>query len=376
MDTPCDFLVIGAGIAGASAGYELAAHGSVIVLEREDMPGYHSTGRSAAVFTEAYGNETVRGLTVSSRAFFEGPPPGFTDAPILTPRGVVFVAREDQLDALEAIYQETHSLVPTVSRIDKAAVLERVPALRADYVAAGVSEPDAMDMDVNAHHQGYLRGLRARGGRIVTDAEVLGLSRDGHGWQIETRAGAFRAPVVVNAAGAWTDIVGEMAGCKPLGLVPKRRTAFIFDPPEDVPVDDWALVVDADEEFYFKPDAGRILGSPADETPVPACDIQPEELDIAIAADRIMKATTFDIRHIRNKWAGLRSFVDDNTLVAGFDAAQEGFFWLSGQGGYGIQTSPAMAQLTAALVTGGAFPAHIADRGVTAAALDPARLQG
>jgi len=373
MDNKCDFLVIGAGIAGASAAYELSVHGSVIVLEREDQPGYHSTGRSAAVFTEAYGNASIRGLTVSSRAFFEAPPGGFCDTPILSPRGVVFIGREDQQASLEAIYEETRGLVPDARRIDAAEVLHRVPFLRPDYVGAGVLEPDAMDIDVNALHQGYLRGLRSRGGKIVTDADVTGLTRTTEGWSIETRAGTFAAPVVINAAGAWCDVIGQMAGCRPLGLVPKRRTAFIFDAPDGVQVDDCALVVDADEKFYFKPDSGRLLGSPADETPVEPCDVQPEELDIAVAADRIMKATSVDIRHIRNKWAGLRSFVADKTLVAGFDPVQDGFFWLAGQGGYGIQTSPAMATLSAALITGQRFPEYIADRGVSAAKLDPAR---
>ena len=371
----CDFLVIGAGIAGASAAFELAACGSVIVLERENMPGYHSTGRSAAVFTEAYGNATVRGLTASSRAFFENPPSGFTEGPLLAPRSVVFVGRDDQRTALDSIYEETHGLVPSVRRITAAEAIERIPVLRTDYVAGAVLEPEARDIDVNAHHQGFLKGLRHRGGRIVTDAEVTGLGCVGGDWQVETRAGEFSAPVVINAAGAWCDVVGEMAGCRPLGLVPKRRTAFIFDAPEGLAVDEWAIVIDADEEFYFKPDAGRLLGSPADETPMPPCDIQPDELDIAIAADRIMKATTVDIRNIRHKWAGLRSFVEDKTLVAGLDPDMPGFFWLTGQGGYGIQTSPAMAALTAALVTGGAFPQYITDRGVSPESLDPARLR-
>ena len=374
-DNKCDFLVIGAGIAGASAAFELAARGRVIVLEREDMPGCHSTGRSAAVFTEAYGNAPVRGLTVASRAFFETPPDGFADAPLLSPRGMMFVGRADQRAALEAMYAETHGLVPSVRLIDSQDACARVPVLRPEYVAGAVLEPDAMDIDVHAHHQGFLRGIRQRGGRTVMDAEVLGIARDGDGWQVETRAGEFHAGLVVNAAGAWCDVIGEMAGCQPLGLVPKRRTAFIFDGPDGTPVDHWPLVACVDEEFYFKPDAGRLMGSPADETPMPPCDIQPDELDIAIAADRIMQATTFDIRHLRNKWAGLRSFVEDKTLVAGFDANQPGFFLLAGQGGYGIQTSPAMAALTAALIAGDAFPAHIADCGVRAADLDPARLQ-
>ncbi|HIM46749.1 MAG TPA: FAD-binding oxidoreductase [Alphaproteobacteria bacterium] len=370
----CDFLVIGAGMAGASAAYELAELGSVILIEREDMPGYHTTGRSAAVFTEAYGNRTIRGITTASRAFYNAPPDGFGDDPLLTPRGALFIGREDQRATLQQHYEDCHALVPSVSLIDGAEACRLVPILRPDYVAGAVHEPDAMGIDVNALHQGYLHGLKSRGGTLVTDAELTGLARNGGTWDIDTRAGNYQAPVVVNAAGAWCDVVAELAGVRPVGLVPKRRTAFIFDAPEGSNSDDWPLMADIDEEFYIKPDAGRLLGSPADETPMPPQDIQPDELDIAIAVDRIEKATTVKISRILNKWAGLRSFVADKTLVAGFDAEAHGFFWLAGQGGYGIQTAPAMAVIAAALASGGDFPAHVTERGVSAADLDPARL--
>lgn len=374
MET-CDFLVIGAGMAGASAAYELAAHGKVIVVEREDVPGYHSTGRSAAVFTEAYGNRAVRGLTVASRAFHEAPPDGFSETALLSPRGVLFIGREDQAGSLDAHYESAHALVPSICRVAAEEACRQVPVLRPGYVAGAVCEPDAMDLDVNALHQGYLRGLRARGGKLLTDAELVGLAREGGVWHADTKAGAFQAPLLINAAGAWCDVIGELAGAAPLGLVPKRRTAFIFDAPDGVDPERWPIVVDVDEEFFLRPDAGRLMASPADETPVPPCDVQPEEIDIAIAADRIMKATTLEIRRIATKWAGLRSFVADKTLVAGFDGQAEGFFWVAGQGGYGIQTAPAMGQVTAALATGAAFPAHVAAAGVKPADLDPARLR-
>ena len=370
----CDFLVVGAGMAGASAAYELAALGVVILLEREDIPGYHTTGRSAAIFTEAYGNRAIRGLTIASRAFYDAPPEGFGADPLLTPRGALFIGRDDQRATLERHYSDCHALVPSVCLVDGAQARELVPILRPDYVAGAVYEPDAMGIDVNALHQGYLRGLKARGGALVTDAEVTGLTRTGGLWRAATRAGNYAAPVVVNAAGAWCDVVAEMAGARAIGLVPKRRTAFIFDAPDGADPDGWPLLADIGEEFYIKPDGGRLLGSPADETPMPPQDIQPDELDIAIAVDRIEKATTVKIRRIRNKWAGLRSFVADKTLVAGFDCAAVGLFWLAGQGGYGIQTAPAMAAITAALASGGEFPAHVAERGVNAADLDPARL--
>jgi D-arginine dehydrogenase len=373
--TNCDFLVVGAGMAGASAAYELAGLGSVILIEREDVPGYHTTGRSAAVFTEAYGNREIRGLTTASRAFYDAPPEGFGKDPLLTPRGGLFIGREDQQDELQQHYRDCHTLVPSVTLVDGAEACRLVPILRADYVAGAVYEPDAMGIDVNALHQGYLSGLKARGGSLITDAELISLKRTDGLWQTETRAGAYVAPVVVNAAGAWCDVVGELAGMRPIGLVPKRRTAFVFDAPDGIDTNSWPLMADIGEEFYIKPDGGRLLGSPADETPMPPQDIQPDELDIAIAVDRIEKATTVKIKRIHNKWAGLRSFVADKTLVAGFDSEAGGFFWLAGQGGYGIQTAPAMSSITAALASGGSFPAHVAERGVSAADLDPARLR-
>ena len=373
--TNCDFLVVGAGMAGASAAYELAALGSVILIEREDMPGYHTTGRSAAVFTEAYGNRAIRGITAASRAFYDSPPEGFGEDPLLTPRGALFIGRADQQATLQQHYDDCHALVPSVALVDGMEVCRLVPIVRPDYAAGGVHEPDAMGIDVNALHQGYLRGLKARGGTLLTNVELINLSQSGDIWKADTRAGVYQAPVVVNAAGAWCDVVGELAGARPIGLVPKRRTAFVFDAPDDCNPNDWPLLADIDEEFYIKPDGGRLLGSPADETPMPPQDIQPDELDIAIAVDRIEMATTVKIARIHNKWAGLRSFVADKTLVAGFDSEAEGFFWLAGQGGYGIQTAPAMGTIVAAMASGGTFPAHVTERGVSASDLDPARLR-
>ncbi len=370
-----DFIVIGAGMAGASAGYELAAQGRVLLLEREGQPAYHTTGRSAAVYTEAYGNATIRALTSGGRGFFLDPPPGFTEQPILTPRGVMFIGRADQAHALDREAETAGRLVDTIRRIDAAEACAAVPVLRPDYVAGGVLEPDAMDIDVHALLVGFLRGLRARDGAIVTDAEVKGLNRAGGVWQVETGIGAFAAPVVVNAAGAWCDPVARLAGARPVGLVPKRRTAITFDPPAATAIDARPAVIDVDEQFYFKPDAGRLLGSPADETPSPPCDAQAEELDIAIAVDRIETASTLKVKRIESRWAGLRSFVADKTPVVGFDADVEGFFWLAGQGGYGIQTAPSMGRVAAGLARGQGIPPDLAERGVDAAALAPARCQ-
>ena len=370
----CDFLVIGAGMAGASAAWALARHGRVVVLEREPMAGAHATGRSAAMFTETYGGPLLRGLTAAGRAFFENPPPGFTETPLLRSRPVMHVGRADQVAALDRLYAESRRLVPTVARLDSAGARARAPVLREGYAAGAVLEPRADEIDVAALHQGFLRGLRARGGRLATCTEATALSRTGGVWRAETTAGACAAPVVINAAGAWCDAVAVRAGVAPIGLRPKRRTAFTFDGPAG-DTGDWPMVIDVDEAFYVKPESGRILGSPADETPSEPCDAQADELDIARAADRITKATTLEIRHIRARWAGLRSFVRDGEPVAGFDTAAAGFFWLAGQGGGGIMTAPAMAAATAALATGRSLPAPLPAFRIDAARLAPARLR-
>ena len=241
------------------------------------------------------------------------------------------------------------------------------------YVAAGIYEADATDMDVHGIHNGFLKTLRARGGHVVTGAEVTALARRGDRWHATTPAGEFSAPVLINAAGAWCDALARLAGVKPVGLVPKRRTAFTFDPPAGADVHPWPAVIDIDETFYFKPEAGKILGSPADETPIEPCDVQPEELDIAEAVARIERASSLRVKRLDHKWAGLRSFVADKTPVVGMDDAAEGFFWLAGQGGYGIMTSPALGRTVASLLTAGTIPEDLAALGVTTEALLPAR---
>lgn len=368
-----DFIVIGAGIAGASAGYFLAPHGRVVILEGEDQPAYHATGRSAALFTEVYGNATIRALAAASRTFLDRPPDGFRDGPLLTPRGSLFIGRDDQLEALDRLFHDAGDRVPSVRRIGGDEAREMVPSLRPEYVAGAVHEPDAMEIDVHGLVQGYLRGVRAHGGEIVTKAEVRALKRAEDTWRADTTAGEFAAPIVVNAAGAWADRIGIMAGARAIGLMPLRRTVALFEPPADTDVGDWPLCADIDEQFYFKPEAGMLMGSLADETPSEPCDAQPEELDIAIAIDRIQRAAAFDVRRIVAKRAGLRSFVADRTPVAGYDPSAGGFFWLAGQGGYGIKTSPALGRLAASLVRGEKVPEEMEARGIREALLSPRR---
>jgi D-arginine dehydrogenase len=378
----CDFLIIGAGMAGASTAYELtgpegARGATVVVLEREEFPGYHTTGRSAAVYTASYGNPVIRALSAASRSFFDAPPAGFAEHPLLTPRGILFIGRADQRATVETLYAECRGLAPGLRLIDGAEAEGLVPVLAPGYTARAVFEPGAMDMDVDAILQGYLRGFKARGGTVVTNAEVQGLERrPGGGWRARTRAGAFAAATVINAAGAWADEVARLAGLTPLGLVAKRRTAVVFDPPTGVDCASWPTVIDADERFYFKPDAGRILASPADETPMPPSDAQPEDIDVAVAIDRVERATTLRVASVGRKWAGLRSFFPDKVPAVGPDASEESFIWMAGQGGYGIMAAAAMGRFAAAVAAGHDLPGDLQDLGLGRQDLAPARLTG
>jgi D-arginine dehydrogenase len=370
-----DVIVVGAGIAGAAAAAHLARERKVVLLERESQPGYHSTGRSAALFTETYGNRAIRILTSASRAFYEAWADGFTEHPILTPRGALMFAMPGQETMLEDAWVELSSDDPRVRRLDAAEARTVVPVLRADSVIGAVHEPDSMDIDVHELHQGYLRRFRRHGGRLVVDAEVKTFVATDGCWTVGSSAGEYSAPVVVNAAGAWADVVGGLAGLPPIGLVPKRRTVLTVTPPAAIDTAHWPMTLDVGENFYFKPDAGRLLVSPADETPMPPCDVQPDELDIAIAIDRLTRATTIEVARVERKWAGLRSFVADKTTVNGFDPLAEGFFWLAGQGGYGIQTAEAMARCAVSLIETGELPPSIRAAGLDAATLSPARFR-
>ena len=377
MTHDTEVLIVGAGIAGASVAAFAAATHRVVLLEAESQPGYHSTGRSAAMFMESYGTPTIRALTRASRAFFEAPPPGFAASPLLTPRGAMYVGTPAQHALLEALADELAPHAPTLRRLSAAEAIGRVPVLRPEQVGGAVLDPEATDLDVNALHQGFLRRAKAQGAQLVCDARVVAIERHGALWRLRTAAGEWRAPIVVNAAGAWADRVAALTGLAPIGLQPKRRAAFLFAPPAGTPTAGWPCVcgVDETEGWYFKPDAGVLLGSPANADPVQPHDVRPEELDIALGIARIEAMTSLTIRRPSHTWAGLRSFVADGDLVAGFDPLAPGFFWCAAQGGYGIQTAPAMGELCAAWLRGEPTPASIAAQHVDAAYLQAARLR-
>jgi D-arginine dehydrogenase len=344
-----DIAVIGAGMAGATAAAFLSAGRRVALIEAEEVAGYHTTGRSAAIWIQNYGPPDVRTLTRLSRSFYEAPPAGFSDVALIRRRPVLTLASEAQLPDLETALANGHGI--RRASIQEAQSL--VPALRHGYLAGAAMEEDAFDMDVAAIHQGFLRMLRANGGDLGLRSRAGRIEKHGGVWDIETTSGAtFRAPVVVNAAGAWGDHVATIAAAAPLGLEPRRRTAAIIDPsPFDV--SNWPMIVSAGDDWYARPEARtRLMVSPADATPTYPHDVQPEEIDVAIGIDRMQQVLDIPVKRVEHSWAGLRTFTPDGSLAFGWDPHVEGFFWCVGQGGYGIQTAPAAGRFVADLVLG------------------------
>lgn len=368
-----DVVVVGGGMAGASAAYELAAGGAgdVVLVEAEEQLAHHTTGRSAAMFLPSYGNAVVRGLTRASRPDFDALAERFGLPPLLRPLPLLWVADEDSLPALHDGLANN----PTLDAITPSEAVARCSCLRLDALVEAAVDERAMEIDVLALHGGYVAGLRAAGGRVVRGSPVRGLRRSGGVWEVSAGGTVLTAPTVVNAAGAWVDEVAALAGVAPVGITPLRRTLFTSPVTWPEPIDGWPLVLDAAERWYFKPEHDQLLVSPADETPVEPGDARPEPVDIARALEMVNERTTLGLRSVRSSWAGLRSFVADRTPVAGSAPGEDGFWWLAGQGGYGIQLAPALARTTAALILQGALPPDVAAEGVTEAALTPARFR-
>jgi len=365
-----DVVIVGAGMAGASLAAQLAGECRVLILETERQAGYHSTGRSAALFSEIYGNACIRALTRASRSFLFAPPPEFSETPLVRARETVYFARHDQRDLLSGFRSDTETI-----ELSEGDVRQRLPIFRPGYLGGAALDPGSADIDVDALHQGFLRQARTRGAMIQTASEVSRLERVSSLWRVDTANGMFTAPVVVNAAGAWGDALATSAGVRPIGLQPLRRTALLIDPPAGIPIESWPAAVAVDGSFYFKPDAGALLLSPADEQPSPACDAQPEEIDVAIAVDRFERATDQRVSRVRHRWAGLRVFSADRSPIVGFDRSVKGFFWLVGQGGYGIQTAEAIGRLAAALILGKEIPDDIKGEGVDETKLSALRFE-
>ncbi|MBI3348100.1 MAG: FAD-binding oxidoreductase [Burkholderiales bacterium] len=369
-----DCIVIGAGIAGASVAASLAGGASVAVLEAEPHAGYHATGRSAALYSALYGNATIRALTRASLGYFRTPSQGMVKQALLRERHTLFLVGTGQLDLVPGFTADADVRERTTT-LSADEVVARVPLLQRDRVAGALLDVTSADIDVDLLHQGFLRQARAAGGELHLGRGLLALEREGSNWLAHTASGSFRAGIVINAAGAWADEVAALAGVAPVPLQPLRRTAVLIDLPDGVDATLWPAVVAIDESQYFKPDAGLLLISAADETPSPPCDAQPEELDVAIAVDRFETLTGRPVKQVRHRWAGLRVFSPDRTPVVGFDVSAPGFFWCAGQGGYGIQTSPALGRAAAALALGQALPQDLTDLGIAAAQLSPQRFR-
>jgi D-arginine dehydrogenase len=339
-----DIVIVGAGMAGASLAAALAGQRSVVLIEAEDRPGYHATGRSAAFWTESYGGPLIQPLTTASGDYLRGH--GF-----LTERGALTIARRGREDALHAFATRFASLGVRVQLLARAQLLERLPGLHEDWTL-GALEPDCSDIDVAALHQHYLAIATRKGAQMLCGAALVGARRVHEGWDLALKGGqALSADLLVDAAGAWADPVAELAGVRPLGIAPYRRTVAQVrtapPPPTDLP-----LVLDLDERFYFKPEGARLWLSPHDETASPPCDAAPEEIDVATAIARFEQVVDWRIERVEHKWAGLRSFAPDRLPVYGFAADQPRFFWFAGQGGFGIQTAPAAAALGRRLILG------------------------
>ena len=367
---PIDVCIVGGGMAGASVAYHLAPHAQVTVLEREPHVAYHSTGRSAALYAPNYCSDLVRRLTLAGRSFLAAPPTDFAAVPLLHERGFLLIGKNSQRAACEKYEIEALAAGLETRRLTSQEARELVPVLREGSCDWALLDPNAWDLDVDALLQGFLRGARAHGATVHTTREAAAIGRDGKAWRITGPGYELRADVVVNAAGAWADEFAARAGIAPLGLVPKRRTAFIFDPPANAAIALWPMVTDAAEQFYFKPDAGRLLGSLAEEVPSPPVDAQPEDLDVAVAVDRIEQVIDYSVTRVIRSWTGLRVFAPDREPVSGFEPGESSYYWHAGLGGYGIQTAAALGAYAAATITGRKLPQNLIDCGV-----DPAQLQ-
>lgn len=371
-------VVVGAGIAGVSAAAFLAQRlpdSGVVLVEQEPLPAQHASGRSASVLSETSGHVAVCALARLSRPFFEAPPVGFADHALLSPRGLMWVGERGDEAALDALAEVGASIRPSVRRVDAHEVARRLPTFAAQAIAAGgVYEPDAMAIDTATVIAGFARMLRDAGGELLVTAEAVRLEQQADGsWAVTAGGHRFRTPVVVNAAGAWVDEVARRAGIAPIGTTAMRRTAAIVPAPDSV--NDWPLIMDIAGRYYCEPEAGGLLVSPADESPSGPCDAQPDELDVALALERVRDASGLPLRSVRSAWAGLRTFAPDRAPVLGEDPTAPGFWWSAGQGGAGIKTSPAMGQLLALMVTGGALPDDAVALGLTPTALSPARFR-
>lgn len=371
MQTEFDFIVIGAGIAGASVAAHLAATHRVLILEMEDRPGFHTTGRSAASYEPNYGPVPMLALTRASADFFKNPPSGFADSPHFVPRGSLYLATTNEEAATADLLAKSEGL----EEISASSAFQLLPILRPEYVKRAFLDKATGDLDVDLLHRGYLRQFKSASGVIFNTAEVTALAYRGGRWNVDSKQGSFNAPIIVNAAGAWGDVIAKMANVAPVGLVPKRRSIGVVPVVDHPGFEHWPMMMDVGDSWYAKPQSGKLIVSSADATPVEPHDAYADDMAIAEGIERLMIATTLEVTHLDHSWAGLRSFVSDGNVVVGFDPSTEGFFWLVGQGGYGIQTAPALSRLAAALARHQPTPSDLLDHGLELHTIQPNRLR-
>ena len=366
-----DFIVIGAGIAGASVAAHLAAKASVLILEMEERPGYHTTGRSAAAYEPNYGPRPFWALTLSGLAFYKNPPADFSDRPIFSRRGTLVIEAKGQEEFSQ------HFLKPgaNLREVSVDEMLALIPVLRRDYANRGFYDDGTGDLDVDLLHRGYLKWFKQRGGKTICDAPAKEIHRVGAQWQVVTPQGTFTAGVVIDAAGAWGDKVAMMAGVAPVGLQPKRRSIGVIPITGHNGFMDWPFFEDCAETWYAKPQSGKLIVSSADQTPVEPHDAYADDEAIAVGVDRLMQATTLEVTRLDHSWGGLRSFAPDHFPVCGYEPSAPGFFWLIGQGGNGIQSSWGLSRLAAALALREAVPEDLLSLGLLIEDVLPARFR-
>ena len=369
-----DIAIIGGGIAGASLAHFISGERSVLMLERESFHGYHASGRSAAEFTRRFHAPEVGRLANASAQFLLHAPHGFSQVPLLKPRGNLLVADAEKAAHLHEVFKRESANGGEIQMQSMEEALARVPFLDPDVIKAAFFDPDCYDVEAESLLQGFVKSARLQGAQINTNCELLSAHHSGISWELNTNQGVYSAKTLVNAAGAWADAIAKICGVNPLGLVPYRRTAIIVDLPEGIDAGALPEVNEIDEVWYFKPDASRLLVSPADATESEPCDAQPEDLDVAYAVHYLEEATTLEVKAVANKWAGLRTFAPDRLPVAGFDSGQRNFFWLAGQGGYGIQSSPALGDFAACLLKGVTVSENLRKAGLAGGEFLPQRL--
>ena len=368
-----DYLIIGAGISGAAAAYELSTHGTVVVIEAESMPGYHSTGRSAALYTPNYGDPIVRKINQISKSFFENPPVEFCNTPLITPRGLLTVALPGDSEKLTPILEQS-APEAQIEMLTATEACDLAPLLDPEHVESATFEADVADIEVATMHQGFLGAVKRGGGRVICSMRVEDITRKEGAWHVSGNSQTIVGKTLINAAGAWADQVATMAGANPTNLVAKRRTAIIVDLPQHIAPSTHLPAIDfADCDGYLKPEAGKLMVSPGDETPIEPQDAWPEDWDIAVLVDWLENRTLIDVQRVEHSWAGLRTFAMDDVPVVGYDPIIEDFFWLTGQGGYGIMMSPALGRATASLITTGKLPADMLSMGVKNQCISPCR---